>query len=407
MRRRLVVIVVLLLASVWLAGKISTDPGYVMLAYGGTSIEMSLWVAIAGLMTIGLLVWLIKAVLMLFFRPIKSSTTWWRERSAKRSERRAKRGFIAYIEGHWSAAADLLERAANDTENPLGDILFAAKAAHHADNKTLCDDLLARAEALDDVDAVAVAAVKAQIMIDRDHWETAVNVLDRLRVEAMYHPVCLQLYAKIYSHNKQWTQLRDLLPVLNKRGQYTENELLQWRNAMSIGLLQEAADADSPLEKINKVWKNFPAIVRDDAEVLTCYANMLIKSGNENKAEIILKGFLRTDWDERVIDLYGRCNGNDGVRQLMLAESWLKQREKDEVLLLALGRLSLQNQLWAKAKEYFVASINAKPNAEAYAELSRLCGSLGEWQKSSQYAQHAVRLGDVMLPKLPQPTAMR
>jgi len=400
---RLLILVILLLGSVWLAGKISSDPGYVMLAYGGTSVEMSLWVALAGVVLVIIVLWLLRILLMMLFRPLQVSGSWWRDRSARRSERRAKRGMIAYIEGHWGAAADLLEHAANDTGAPLGDLLFAAKAAHHADNAQLCDSLLARAEDIDDVDSVAVAAVKAQILIDRNDWVTALNVLDRVRDEALRHPVCLQLYARIYSNQKQWILLRDLLPALNKRGQYTADELTQWRNAMAIGLLEAAAIGNDALLEIGKVWKSFPSSVRDDGEVVSFYAQVLIKSGNENKAETVLKGFLRSEWDDRVVDLYGRCRGNDSVRQLMLAESWLQQREKDHVLLLALGRLSLQNQLWAKAKEYFVSSINAKPNAPAYAELSRLCGSLGEWQKSSQYAQHAVRLGEVVLPKLPQP----
>ena len=128
-------------------------------------------------------------------------------------------------------------------------------------------------------------------------------------------------------------------------------------------------------------------------------------NGGHPKAETVLKGFLRTEWDRRVVDVFGRCRGSDQVRQLMLAESWLTRREKDPALLLALGRLSLQNQLWAKAKEYFVASVNAEANAAAFAELSRLCGSLGEWQKAAQYSKQALKYGLGELPALPQPTA--
>ncbi|MEY3017285.1 MAG: hypothetical protein RL336_420, partial [Pseudomonadota bacterium] len=131
----------------------------------------------------------------------------------------------------------------------------------------------------------------------------------------------------------------------------------------------------------------------------------LMRHGGHTKAETVLKGFLRTEWDSRVVDVFGRCRGSDVVRQLMLAESWLTRRDRDPALLLALGRLSLQNQLWAKAKEYFVASVNAEPNAAAYAELARLCGSFGEWQKAASYASLAVRHGVGELPKLPQPTA--
>ena len=56
MRVALIGFALLLLAGVWLAGKIAADPGYVMLAYGGTSIEMSLWVALAALLVLVLFV---------------------------------------------------------------------------------------------------------------------------------------------------------------------------------------------------------------------------------------------------------------------------------------------------------------------------------------------------------------
>lgn len=403
MRLRLVWLVLLLLGSVWVASKMSADPGYLMLAYGGTSVEMSLWVALAALVLIALIVWLLRTVILAVFKPIKTSTNWWRERSSRRSERRAKRGMIAYIEGHWQAAADLLERAANESNAPLGDFLFAAKAAHHAGKSDITDALLARAEDLDDVERVAVSAVKSAILVDREQWSVALNVLDRVREEALLHPVCLQLYAKIYSHQEQWDELQKIMPALIKRGQYNTQEIKQWQLAKCIGLLDKARKTADPLAQINRVWKQLTSAERDESAILAYYAQVLIDSGNGNKAETVLKGFLRADWNGQVVELYGRCPSGDSVKQLMHAEAWLSQHPLDEVLLLTLGRLSLQNQLWAKAKEYFVSSINAKPNAAAYAELSRLYGSLGEWQKSSHYAQHALRLGQIDLPKLPQP----
>lgn len=405
MRSALIAFALLLLAGVWLAGKIAADPGYVMLAYGGTSIEMSLWVAMAGLVVIALLLWALRALWLAIYRPLVASGGWWRERNVRRSQRRAKRGLIAFIEGHWSDAVSLLRRAAKESDAPLGDLLFAAKAAQHMGDTQECDLLLAQAEALDDVDDVAVAAVKAQVNIERGEWALARAALDSVRTEAIKHPWCLQMYARIYAHSNAWRDLRELLPVINKRGKIQDKELLVWRETMVMGLLDEVAAGKEPLDALVREWKSLPNDWREDAPCVAYYAELLMRHGGHPKAETVLKGYLRSDWDSRVIDVFGRCRGSDVVRQLMHAESWLTRREKDPALLLALGRLSLQNQLWAKAKEYFVASVNAEANAAAYAELSRLCGNLGEWQKASHYASKALRYGVGELPKLPQPTA--
>ena len=407
MRTSLLIFAVLLLAGVWLAGKIAADPGYVMLAYGGTSIEMSLWVAMSLFVLLALLLWLLRTMLLSIYRPLRASGGWWRERGMRRSQRQAKRGLIAYIEGHWQQAAQLLSRAASESEAPLGDLLFAAKAAQQMGDTAQCDSLIARAESLDDVDEVAVAAVKSQVNIERGKWSVARAALDAVKTDAIKHPWCLQLYARIFAHTAAWSDLRDLLPALIKRGQLNEKELLAWREAMVMGLLEAAASGAKPMDGLVREWKALPSDWRDDAPCVAFYAELLMRHGGHAKAETVLKGFLRTEWDRRVVDVFGRCRGSDVVRQLMLAESWLTRRDRDPALLLALGRLSLQNQLWAKAKEYFVASVNAEPNAAAYAELARLCGSFGEWQKAANYASLAVRHGVGELPTLPQPQSKK
>lgn len=403
MRTALLLFALLLLLAVWLAGKIAADPGYVMLAYGGTSIEMSLWVALAGSVLFMLLLWALRSLWLAFYRPLSASGGWWRARHVRRSQRCAKRGLIAFIEGHWQEAVDQLQRAARASDAPLGDLLFAAKAAQQLGDTSACDLLLAQAEALDDVDDVAVAAVKAQVNIDRGEWALARAALDSVRNDAIKHPWCLQMYARIYAQTQAWRDLRELMPLLNKRATFQARELLAWRQAMVMGLLGEVAAGKEPLDALAREWKGLPSDWREDAACVAYYAELLMRHGGHPKAETVLKGYLRSDWDSRVVDVFGRCRGSDVVRQLMLAESWLTRRERDPALLLALGRLCLHNQLWAKAKEYFVASVNAEANAAAYAELSRLCGALGEWQKAAHYASQALRFGVGELPKLPLP----
>ena len=53
--------------------------------------------------------------------------------------------------------------------------------------------------------------------------------------------------------------------------------------------------------------------------------------------------------------------------------------------MLALGRVSLYNKLWGKAKDFFELSLQIMPTSVAYAEMARLLTKLGENEKSNEY----------------------
>ena len=83
----------------------------------------------------------------------------------------------------------------------------------------------------------------------------------------------------------------------------------------------------------------------------------------------------------------------------MAAEGWLKERPNDPRLLLTLGRISLMNEAWSKAREYFETSLRLARSREVYGELGRLCVALGESERGGEYLARAT----VDLPSLPLP----
>ena len=105
---------------------------------------------------------------------------------------------------------------------------------------------------------------------------------------------------------------------------------------------------------------------------------------------------------DSLLSLYGKVQGNNISEQLITAENWLKERPNNPTLLLTLGRISLRNELWGKAKEYFEASIQLQPSLESYAELCRLSPRLDE--NNEQTNRHLKGLIEsIALPKLPMP----
>ena len=86
------------------------------------------------------------------------------------------------------------------------------------------------------------------------------------------------------------------------------------------------------------------------------------------------------------------------------AEAWLDAHSSDAELLLTLGRLSLRNELWGKAREYFERSLRQSNGQEAFAELARLLLSLKEQEKSGEYLRMQTKLVSKSLADFPQPS---
>ncbi|MFQ5936992.1 MAG: heme biosynthesis protein HemY, partial [Acidiferrobacterales bacterium] len=77
--------------------------------------------------------------------------------------------------------------------------------------------------------------------------------------------------------------------------------------------------------------------------------------------------------------------GDSPSAQLETAEGWLSTRPDNPSLLLTLGRLSLQNELWGKARSYLESSAQRRPTAQTYRELAALMERLDEPDKALDY----------------------
>jgi HemY protein len=133
------------------------------------------------------------------------------------------------------------------------------------------------------------------------------------------------------------------------------------------------------------------------------YAEALIHLNAGVEAERILTDALRKNWDDNLARLYGTVKGGDVAKQQLWAENWLKERPNNAMLLLTLGRLSLQLQQWEQARSYFEASIRSRKTAEAHGELGRLLSHLGEHQASNENFEAGLALISQRLPELPMP----
>jgi HemY protein len=218
----------------------------------------------------------------------------------------------------------------------------------------------------------------------------------------------MTLLKDVYVKLEDWPQLEELLPALEKNKIVDKAEARQIHKRVfmeNLYKLQAAAKAEGEegLGKLHKTWKKAPQPYKEDAKVVKHYVDLLLKLGDQEEAAKAIEYALGKTWHVELVQRYGAQEIGDSARQLLVAENWLQSRPSDADLLLSLGRISMRNQLWGKAREYYETSLKISPSAEAYGELGRLLKHLGETEAGESYLKNYDELVGTQLSNLPMP----
>lgn len=409
MKRVFPLAIIALLAGSLLSLGIGQDTGYVRITIGPWLVETNFWVALA-LVLLGafLLHWLIVITSRVRLTP-GALSGWVKQSAQRRAQRRTTQGLLELAEGNWGRARKLLESAAPNSDTPLINYLSAAEAAHEQGEHDEAEAFLRKAFESTPGSDLAVGITQAKLQLSAGKLEKALATLLRLRRKAPQHPFVLKQLKATYEALEDWQALSQLLPDLRRQFVLDDQTLNELEQQVWLKVLNQAAEQieRQPSEHRNihyldRVWDELPTPRRNDETLIHSYANQLARLGEEARAETLLRKMLRRNWSDSLINLYGRIRGASAEEQLMMAENWLKERPNNPELLLALGRLSLRNRLWGKAREYFAASLRLHRTQETAAELCRLSAHLGDYEESVRLLRQGI-LEDTGLPELPMP----
>ena len=413
MRFFLVVLFIALLAGTLLSLGMAQEPGYIRISIGSYLIETNFWVGL-GLVVLAALLfhWLLGLLRNLRLSP-GAMGQWLRNTGRRRSRRQTTRGLLELAEGNWGRARKLLEQGAAHAETPLINYLSAAEAAHQQGDQEEADRLLRQAWESTAGSDLAVGLTQARLQLNADKNEQALATLLRLRRKASNHPHVMRQLANVYRNLEDWQALSELLPELRRHAALDESSLNELEQEVWLNVLDQAAERlerqppeQRNLDHLDRVWDQLPPARRNDESVVHHYADHLARLGAESRAESLLRKVLQRDWSDQLINLYGRIHGARADEQLLMAENWLKERPNNPELLLALGRISLRNRLWGKAREYLETSLGLRHRQETAAELCRLYAHLGRYEDSVRLLRQGV-LEYHGLPTLPMPEPRR
>ena len=393
----------LLLALAVLVGSVAValvalpDPGYVLIGYGNYSVETSLLVLIVliGLVFLGL-----RALASLWRVPVRVQS-WGRRRRLSRLQQWFDNGTLDLAEGRFERAERRLSRLLKSRQAPLQAYLSAAQAAGRLGADDRRDAYLQLAQQRLPKAEVTILINQAELQLAGGQSDQAQTTLTRLRSLAPHSSQTLRLLMQLWIQQRNWQDLRELLPEL-RRSQVIDHQ--QWQR-LAVQVYRERISelgSSTDIDELNAGWKQLPPPVQQDAGLIAVYVEQLVRLGSHDQAAELVRSQLAQNWDERLVYLYGEIRQPDSAAQQSVAKQWMEQHHDDGVLLLTLGKISLRSQLWGKARSYLEASVNARPDAEAYHLLAGLLEQLEEPERAAE----CYRLGLGLLEEASPATSM-
>ncbi|HVW66091.1 MAG TPA: heme biosynthesis protein HemY [Nitrosospira sp.] len=302
-----------------------------------------------------------------------------RRRRREKARRMMLDGLKAFFEGRYAKAEKTAAAALELEESPRVstiNALVGARSAHELRKYSQRDEFLSKAEGFAPKDITVRLVTQAELLLDEQHAEEALKILNSLRsTGAPLHTAALRLELKAQQLSGNWYAVLDLLKQLEQRNALDKAVIEQLRRHAHIENIRNKVL--NP-ETLKEYWRNMSSSDKKDIRVATAAVRACLSIGDCAAAHQIIEQSLDRQWDSELAGLYAECPGNDVIRQIERAETWLKSHPNDANLLLALGKLCVHTELWGKAQSYLEASLSVEPSHPAYLALAQLNQKIGQ-----------------------------
>jgi len=316
---------------------------------------------------------------------------------AFRERRRDERGRAAVLgamqalfEGRF-ARTEKLASEANDLGAARGlASLLAARAAQRLREFGRRDQWLERAKESDGEWRFARLMTTAELLLEERRFGEAQAVLHELNASGPRHVATLMLLLRAEQGLANWDEVIRTAKSLEKLNAMPPEALESIRVNAHVALFSRRAH---DLKDFARHWDEVPAPERTHPKIAAAAARAFIRLGDCRRAHRIIEEALERNWDGALALLYGECTDEDALERLERAEKWLSGRPGEAELLLTLGRLCVQRELWGKAQSYLEASLATQPSQAAHLALAGLFERLGRTDEASRHFRSSAAPG--------------
>lgn len=366
------------------------NPGYVQLVYPPYRMEMSLTFFVLALLALFVAGYMAVRLLSAAVQLPAYVRAFREERARSKGRAAMMEALTAFFEGRYAAAEKAAVRAMELGEQSGLNPIVAARAAHELREFDKRDAYLADAESKTVGEATMRLMAKTEFQLDQKQPQSALSSLKELDAAAgRRHVGALTLELKAQQQANNWDAVLELATHLEKRNAIDATLAMQLRQQAWLEKLRTQAH---DIASLRTLWKSVPGEFKRRPKIATVAVQGFLKFQDAVSASRLLAECLNAQWDTGLVALYGDCYSDDIVAQIDQAERWLKIHTDDAGLLLALGKLCLQQGLWGKAQSYLDASISLSPSRAAYTALGQLAEKLDKKEDAFNYYHLAMEL---------------
>ena len=202
--------------TLFIATLIKHYNGYVIVTAGHLLIQMRLLTfVVLALITFIVLYYLLRFIAWTF--SIGNRWEKWREKERRaHASREMNRGLLAMTEGNWDSAQKHFLKDVKYSPTPLINYLAAAVCAQRGDDIEKRDSFLSQAFEVMPEAKLGIAMIQAQLQLEAAQYEQAIATLQHAHEMSPKQKYILKMLAEAYVTMKDWKQLKNLLPRLEK-----------------------------------------------------------------------------------------------------------------------------------------------------------------------------------------------
>jgi HemY protein len=221
---------------------------------------------------------------------------------------------------------------------------------------------------------------EAEFALEDHRFEDARDALQLLAAREGRHIAALRLSLRAEQGMGNWREVVRLVRQLEKHQALTAEQVAPIRRRAVREALRGLREDPAGLMRY---WRELDDGDRAEASLARETAHALAAAGDCREAQRVIEDALDEHWDTTLVLAYGECGqagapAGDVLGRIAQAEKWLARMPRDGALLLTLGRLCRQQQLWGKARSYLEASLAIAPMRAAHVELAQLLDQLEE-----------------------------
>lgn len=368
------------------------NDGYVLLVLPPYRAEVSLNLFILALVALVLLLHVALRTLTLTFGLPRRAQEYRLRRQRERAGQVFQDAVRLLFEGRFGQAMKRAGEAYEAGTFRGVSALVAARAAQRMREPERQQEWMRRALAGDPRNEAAALMLEAEMMNELRRFDEALAALGRLQGKQGRHIAALRLELRARQGAGDWEGVLKLARQLEKRDALPPEVA---REIKTLAHLENIRRRRADAGRLQDYLRAIPAVEHGRRLVLagaTALVEVDALPVAQNLIESALDGYSEAGWQPELVALYGGLTGPGLTARIARAEEWLRQYPGEAALLLALGRMCMNQRLWGKAQSYIEASLATEETRDAHLALAELCDRLERGEEANRHFRAAVGL---------------